>query len=62
MNLKIRQFSKSISDFVNDYDLPVEVKKICLENVLHKISSLADQAVIEEINQGDKEGKDAKSI
>lgn len=58
MNLKIKEFQKAIIDFVNGYDLPSEVKRLCLFEITQKMAETADRDTILEIQQIDsrKEG------
>lgn len=50
-NLEIREFQKSIIDFTNKSNLPIEVKKLCFESILHQISKAADEAIVLEIRE-----------
>ena len=58
VNLKIKEFQKSIIDFVNKYDLPSEVKRLCLFEMTQNMAETADKDTILEIQQRDsrKEG------
>lgn len=48
MNLKIRQFEQSIIDTINGTEIPIEAKRLVLENVLHKVSAVSDNQVSKE--------------
>ena len=48
MNLKIRQFEQSIIDIINGTEIPIEAKRLVLENVLHKVSAVSDNQVSKE--------------
>ncbi len=48
MNLKIREFSEAIRNYVNNTQLPAEVKKIVLKDILNAVSSDADTEILRE--------------
>lgn len=48
MNLKIREFSEAIRNYVNNTQLPAEVKKIVLKDILNAVSSEADTEILRE--------------
>lgn len=52
-NLKIREFQMAIVNFTNASDLPIEVKRLCLEEILHQLRDGADQLIKAEIQQRD---------
>lgn len=59
-NLEIREFRKAIIDFANRSNLPIEVKKLCFDNILNQISKAADEAVILEIKGREKLEQESK--
>lgn len=59
-NLEIREFSQAIINFINSYALPVEVKRLALSDILHKLDSAADTAIQGEIVERDKKEKEAE--
>lgn len=68
-NLKIREFQQAIVDFSNKSDLPTEVKRLCLEEILVKLRDSANQQLMVEIQQRDsaekehaKEENDGKTV
>ena len=61
MNTKIRNFFHELIDLVNKYDLPWEVRRIVLENVLYMTEKKADEAILQE-DEVNKEGEDAESL
>ena len=50
-NLKIRGFQESILDFVNRSELPIEVKRLCLEEILTQVREKSNQELQKEIIQ-----------
>ena len=54
-SIDIKRFQISIEGYINDSDLPAEVKRLVLVEILQKISAQADaeiQAEIQEVNNG----------
>lgn len=47
-NLKIRQFQQAIINFVNQSDLPIEVKRLCLNDISAQVNAAAEQQVYAE--------------
>ena len=52
MNLSIRMFEKSIIECVNASELPMEVKRLALKEVLAQVEKEADKLVQEELQNG----------
>lgn len=50
-NLKIREFQQTIINFTNASDLPIEVKRLAFEEILHQIRDGANQQLQIEIQQ-----------
>ena len=46
-------------EVINKYDLPWEVRRIVVENVLYMTEKKADEAIMQEIGE---EGENAKSL
>lgn len=71
-NLKIREFQTAIVNFVNASDLPIEVKRLAFEEILHQLRDGANQQLQIEIQQradaekaaweGRKENADGKTV
>lgn len=66
-NLKIREFSQAITNFVDGFDLPEEVKRMALQEILLKQEQKAKDALLAEIaarDAAEKEGvkDDAESV
>ena len=51
LNLKIRNLEDMIIDAVNASDLPIEVKRLIVSDVLNLILRQADKEVINEVSQ-----------
>ena len=49
MNLKIRTLEDGIIELVNNSDLPTEVKRLILSDVLNLVIKQADKEVIAEV-------------
>lgn len=52
-NLKIKEFSQSITNFVDGSDLPEEVKRLALLEILEKQEQKARTALLAEIADRD---------
>lgn len=50
-NLKIREFQTAIVNFTNASDLPIEVKRLAFEEILHQLRDGANQQLQIEIQQ-----------
>lgn len=66
-NLKIREFSQAITNFVDGSDLPEEVKRMALQEILIKQEQKAKEALLTEITARDAAEKeevkdDAESV
>lgn len=68
-NLKIREFQTAIVNFTNASDLPIEVKRLAFEEILHQLRDGANQQLQIEIQQRDsaekehaKEESDGKTV
>ena len=59
MNTKMRQLFYDLIDLVNKYDLPWEVRRVVIENVLYMTEKKADEAIQQELKE---EGENAESI
>lgn len=57
VNLKIRKFEQAIITFVNASQLPIEVKRLCLLDILNQVSQAAEQEVYVENAKEQKESK-----
>lgn len=60
MNLKIREFSQAIENFVNGSDLPEEVKRMALQEVLTRQEQKARDALLAEIADRDAAEQEVK--
>ena len=58
-NLKIREFQTAIINFTNASDLPIEVKRLCLEEIIQQVRDGANQRLHIEIQQRDSAEKAA---
>lgn len=50
-NLKIRLLQKNLLDVLNASDLPIEVKRICLKDLLSEATKKADELVQKEAEE-----------
>lgn len=57
-NLEIREFSQAIINFVNSSQLPVEVKRLAMADILHQIDSAASTILQNEIAERDRLAKE----
>lgn len=49
MNRAIRQLNDDLLNVLNGYDLPVEVKRVVVDNIHSKLEKQADLAIISEV-------------
>lgn len=62
MNLAIRELKESILRYVDSKDeIPVEVRKMVLEEVLKNVAEQADRQILEEIRER-SEKENAESV
>lgn len=54
MNLKIREFELTLESYINNYDLPEEVKRLAIKEIYEKISAKANNSMASEIEERDK--------
>ena len=58
-NLKILEFKKSIQNYVQETDLPAEVKRRVLADILRDQEAVANEALRQEIIERDKAEQEA---
>lgn len=56
MNRQIRAFEDSVIDLFNASNLEPEIKRLVAQNVLDKITKVADAKILEEIREEKKDG------
>lgn len=61
-NLKIREFSQAITNFVDGSDLPEEVKRMALQEILLKQEQKAKDALLAEIAARDAEEAEKEEV
>lgn len=54
MNSEIRRLEDKIIDDINEADLPIEVKRLVLSDVLNLVTRQADKEVINEVAENAK--------
>lgn len=52
-DLKIREFQMSITSFINQSDLPMEVKRLCMLDILNQLQTAADSEIRQQIQDRD---------
>lgn len=57
-SLDVIEFELTIKRFVQDYDLPTEVKRMVLKNIYDETTQLAQEEVLQQIK--DREEKEKK--
>lgn len=62
INKVIREFEDKIIDVFNSYDLDPEIKRLVAQNVLDKITKVADNKILEEIREEKKDGIQSDSL
>ena len=55
MNAAIREFEDKVIELYNQYNLPIEVKRLVAQNVLNVITKKADEMIMQEIRDGKQE-------
>lgn len=56
MNRQIREFEDKVIDLFNAYQLEPEIKRLVAQNVLDKITKVADAKILEEIREVKEDG------
>lgn len=62
MNLKIREMTVTLRNYIDGVDLPPEVKRIALKEIYNDISAEAEQAVASEIEERDAKEKNSTEV
>lgn len=66
MDLLIREFKNSIISFVNQSDLPMEIKRLCLSEILKDVSDASDEVIKDQLvsrsNLESEANKNAESV
>lgn len=57
MNLKIREFKITLSNYINEIDLPEEVKRMVLKEIYAEIEKKANDAILLELNKRESQEK-----
>lgn len=52
-SLKVREFQQAIINFSDNSELPIEVQRLCFEEILIKIREKANKQLVVEIKQRD---------
>lgn len=55
-NLEIRKFHQTIKSFVDEFELPAEVKRICIKDILNDLENVANNEIRAEIERGEEDG------
>lgn len=55
MNYKIRNLEDNVISLMNASDVPIEAKRLIIQNVLNLITKQADKVIVEEIKEMKKE-------
>lgn len=55
MNAAIREFEDKVIDLFNQYNLPIEIKRLVAQNTLNAITKKADELIMQEIRDGKQE-------
>ena len=60
-DLKIREFKNNIINYMNHTDLPLEVKRLVLSEILHETTQIVNNDITALINNLKKEKEEAKT-
>lgn len=55
MDLEIRRFKQSMVQLINDTNLPLEVKRLVLAEVVSMVTSASDEVIKQQIVESTKE-------
>ena len=55
MNYKMRDLEDNVISLLNASDVPIEAKRLIVQNVLNLITKQADKIIVEEIKEMQKE-------
>ena len=55
MNRTIREFEDKVIEVFNTYQLEPEIKRLVAQNVLDKVTKIADSKILEEIREKKEE-------
>lgn len=55
MNYKMRDLEDRVIGLLNASDIPIEAKRLIIQNVLNLITKQADKVIVEEIQEMKKE-------
>lgn len=58
MNVTIRQFQESMAGLINSTPLPMEVKRLAVCDILHKIEAQAEHEITCELQAKQKESQE----
>ena len=51
MNLKIRKLEEDLISVLNSSDIPIEAKRLVVQNILNIIENKADKTIMQELSQ-----------
>lgn len=54
MNLKIREFKVTLENYINNMDLPPEIKRMVLKEIYESVERVANEAIAAEIKERDE--------
>lgn len=55
MNAAIREFEDKVIELYNNYNLPIEIKRLVAQNTLNLVTKKADELILQEIKNGKQE-------
>ena len=61
-NSQIRSFEDAVIDLFNESSLEPEIKRLVAQNVLDKITKVADAKIIEELREEKQDGLQRNSL
>lgn len=62
MNLKVREFQIAIRTFIQENDLPTEVKRVALKEIMVEVEEEANRKVREEADKRALKQKKSKEV
>lgn len=61
-NLCIREFSMAITNYINSSNVPLEVKRLVVADILHQLDTATAAALQEEISRRNASEKEQKEV
>ena len=57
MDLVVRRFQQNIINFINQTDLPIEIKRLCLGEIYRQLEETSNQEINRQLQEEQKESE-----